>query len=433
MESEGSSKDYFRKSMAELIAILPQEAGNTKNWEKLLEPLANATDFNVVDIRHNDIIDCPTLYIEYKKEVYPIDVDWYEYHFVEDTMVQQFSTENIATLQQATNGIKFSMLYTTDAQTSVHLLLKIICLLVPKQIGIFNCNSYSLLSPVWAKCAVATTTPPSPNCLYTIHAVYEDKNKWLPFSKSSYWLHTHGLNCCGIPELELIGEISKKNYDFYTNLLSHLVNYVISEGSLPPTKENLHFGWLDNHQPIMITWVSWEEGLKSYKKNILGGAEDRDEAHNQNTSIIFIYHSEKAYEKQKYSLITSIKESAMENPLLFFTDKETERLNAMAHEQLSYLIEGLQKEGSSALVKISLTVDEEFKEEGNSNLEHIWFKVEKVTEDSITGVLIQEPYYIKNMHEGSVGTYPTRLITDWKLYTDGQVVSPDDVYLLKLP
>lgn len=33
----------------------------------------------------------------------------------------------------------------------------------------------------------------------------------------------------------------------------------------------------------------------------------------------------------------------MENPLLFFTDKETERLNAMAHEQLSYLIEGLQK------------------------------------------------------------------------------------------
>ena len=145
MESEGSSKDYFRKSMAELIAILPQEAGNTKNWEKLLESLANATDFNVVDIRHNDIIDCPTLYIEYKKEVYPIDVDWYEYHFEEDTMAQQFSTENIATLQQATNGIKFSMLYTTDAQTSVHLLLKIICLLVPKQIGIFNCNSYSLL------------------------------------------------------------------------------------------------------------------------------------------------------------------------------------------------------------------------------------------------------------------------------------------------
>ena len=44
MESEGSSKDYFRKSMAELIAILPQEAGNTKNWEKLLESLANATD-----------------------------------------------------------------------------------------------------------------------------------------------------------------------------------------------------------------------------------------------------------------------------------------------------------------------------------------------------------------------------------------------------
>ena len=104
------------------------------------------------------------------------------------------------------------------------------------------------LSPVWAECAAATTTPPSPNCLYTIHAVYEDKNKWLPFSKSSYWLHTHGLNCCGIPELELIGEISKKNYDFYTNLLSHLVNYVISEGSLPPCKRKSAL-WMAGQSP----------------------------------------------------------------------------------------------------------------------------------------------------------------------------------------
>lgn len=431
MENENTKQNICQRSVAQLVAI-PHEIAYTEDWEKILEPLYDASDFKVADIRHNDNNDYPTLYIEYKEEIYPIDVDLYGYEYIEENvMVHKFSDENIEALRQATMGLKFSMLYTANPQVSLHLLLKVICQLVPKLIGIFNCNSYTLLSPVWAKHAAETVTPPAPDYLYTIHSVCEDnRRRWLPFSKPNCWLHTHGLNCCGIPEIEIIGEISEDNYSIYSNLIYHLANYVIQGNSLPPAKEGLHIGWTDNRRPIVITWVPWEEGLKSYKKNILGGITDRDESHNQNTGILFIYHSERDCDRQKYSPITSIKESAMENPLLFFTNEETERLNDMAYEQLPHLIEGLQKEGSTALAKISLTVDDEYKEEGNSNLEHIWFKVEEVTADAITGILIQEPYYIKNMHEGSAGTYSTRLITDWKLYVDGQTISPDNVYLL---
>ena len=113
------------------------------------------------------------------------------------------------------------------------------------------------------------------------------------FSKPNYWLHTHGLNCCGLPELEIIGEISPKQYDIYNELIYHLANYAISDGSLPPEKESFHFGWMDDKEPIIVTWLSWQEGLKKYKKNALGGIKDRDESHNQNTGIIFLYHSEK--------------------------------------------------------------------------------------------------------------------------------------------
>lgn len=431
MESTKSVKDNFRRSMAELLAI-PDETDTTQDWETFFEPLSNASGFDVVDIRHNPVYNSPTLYIKFKENVYPIDIAWYKYNFEEDTIQQLFSTKNIAELKQATSGVKFSMLYTTDAQTSVHLLLKVMCLLVPKLIGVYNCNSYTLLSPLWVKSAANALTPPAPDCLYAIHSVYEDNNKWIPFSKPNYWLHTHGLNCCGLPELEIIGEISPKQYDIYSNLIYHLVNYAISDGSLPPEKESFHFGWMDEKEPIIVTWLPWQEGLKKYKRNVLGGIKDRDESHNQNTGIIFLYHSEKDYAKQKYSLITSIKESAMENPILFFTEKETQRLNAMACEQISYLIEGLQKEGSEAIVKISLTVDDEFKIEDSSNHEHIWFKIEKITPDSVTGILLLEPYHIKDMHEGAVGTYSTRLITDWKLYINEQVVTPDSIYLLEL-
>ena len=430
MGSEKSTKNYSRRSMGELLAI-PHKDDNTEDWDAFFEPLANASEFDVIDIRHDNISCSPTLYIKFKKEVYPINITWYEYSFNEDNIQQGFSTENITALQQATSGIKFSMLYTTDAQTSIHLLFKVICLLIPKLIGVYNCNTYTLLSPLWAKSAAAALTPPAPAYLYTIHSVCGD-NKWLPFSTPNYWIHTHGLNCCGLPDLEIIGEISPKYYDIYSNLVYHLANYIISDGSLPAPKEGFHIGWTDNKRPIVITWLPWQEGLKNYKKHVLGGIEARDESHCQNTGIIFLYNSEKDCAKQKYSLITSIKESVMENPILFFTAKETKRLKAMAYEQISYLREGLQKEGSSAIAKISLTVDDEFKKEDSSNVEHIWFDIENITSDSITGTLIQEPYYIKDMHTGITGTYSTRLITDWKLYINEQIVTPDNIYLLEL-
>ena len=77
-------------------------------------------------------------------------------------------------------------------------------------------------------------------------------------------------------------------------------------------------------------------------------------------------------------------------------------------------------------------MDDEFKKEDSSNHEHIWFKIEKITPDSVTGILLQEPYHIKDMHEGTISTYSTRLITDWKLYINEKTVSPDSIYLLQL-
>ena len=230
MGSEKSTKNYSRRSMGELLAI-PHKDDNTEDWDAFFEPLANASEFDVVDIRHDNISCSPTLYIKLKKEVYPINITWYEYSFDEDNIQQGFSTENITALQQATSGIKFSMLYTTDAQTSIHLLLKVICLLIPKLIGVYNCNTYTLLSPLWAKSAAAALTPPAPAYLYTIHSVCED-NKWLPFSTPNYWIHTHGLNCCGLPDLEIIDEISPKYYDIYSNLVYHFISVPLKLGRI---------------------------------------------------------------------------------------------------------------------------------------------------------------------------------------------------------
>ena len=62
--------------------------------------------------------------------------------------------------------------------------------------------------------------------------------------------------------------------------------------------------------------------------------------------------------------------------------------------------------------------------------EHIWFELKEKHQDTFTAELTQEPYYVKDLHEGAVMTFPYGQITDWIIFTPEGRVTPDDVYLL---
>lgn len=409
------------REIARFMAIPPANK-RMDDLETFLSPLTNVRDFDVVDIRYNEIDQCSTLYVSYHDSVYPIDIAWYLYEYEDGVTILPLADKYIEELKRATFGIMFSMLYTENAQESVHLLMKVICALVPDLIGLTNVGAYMFLAPSWAKLAAAAATPPALECLYQIHTVYQADN---------YWLHTHGLRSCGFPELELIGKMSEEEHEMFAGIFKQFVDNVISSSTLPVEKEPSHIGWQDNHDPILLTWVHWREGLKAYKKNILGGIRDRDKLHSGDTGIVFAYPSDRDYEKGKYSTITHIPLKRLDNPLLFFTDQETARLRAIAYERISFLIEGMCEKESIAIAKISLSVDEEFRGGDSSDLEHIWFKVKELTPDKITGALAQEPYFIKDLHEGSVATYSTRQITDWRLFVGEYTITPDTVHLLE--
>ena len=99
------------------------------------------------------------------------------------------------------------------------------------------------------------------------------------------------------------------------------------------------------------------------------------------------------------------------------------------------LKECLRKEGNediTIIIKLGLeTIDEE----GNldsTNLEHIWFEAISMEGDSFKAVLTQEPYRIPDLHEGDEGTYSINYVSDWVIYTEESVITPETVYLLDL-
>jgi uncharacterized protein YegJ (DUF2314 family) len=118
------------------------------------------------------------------------------------------------------------------------------------------------------------------------------------------------------------------------------------------------------------------------------------------------------------------------NPMFMISTPETERMRRLAIERVSFLKKGLAKKGNSALVKIGVTVDEEYRKDGEPGREHMWFEVKKINEDSIEAELTNDPYYVSSIKKGDVATYPIDMITDWILFTKEYRITPDDVYLL---
>jgi uncharacterized protein YegJ (DUF2314 family) len=412
--------DEREREMAEFMAI-PSDKTNLENYTLLFASLTDAGDFKTVDLQYDEVHERFTLTVEYHNRQYIIYLGWYQYNFDDGCVTTRLSRKEHEALEKATVALKLSMLYNEDAQESIHLMMKVICTLMPNQIGVYNCNAYMVLSPLWVQHAAEALTPPPPSCLYTIHAVYVG---------NQYWLHTHGLNCCGFPELEIMDKMSKNEYSTLRSIYIRMIENAISSNELVNEKKAVYVGDMDNQKPIILTWIHWEEALKEYKKDVLGGESDRDDGHSRYSGIVFAYLSQKDYDKWKHARLTDLPMKRLINPLVFFTNRETERLSAMACERIVYLIHGLQMTDSAALVKVALPVDEEFKQNDGTGREHIWFKVDAITSESVTGTLIQEPYHVKDMHEGSSGTYPHEMITDWQLYVGDETITPDTSYIL---
>ena len=56
-----------------------------------------------------------------------------------------------------------------------------------------------------------------------------------------------------------------------------------------PSPKELLSAYLSNGIYLMCTLVPWTEAIRFYPKDILGGAEDREESHNTRSSVLFAY------------------------------------------------------------------------------------------------------------------------------------------------
>lgn len=417
-ESKKKDVQTQGKELSFMVAI-PKNESDIDNLAFLLERLKTSGMFTVKDSKLNDML---WVKIESGDLVYAARIDTMEVEIPELFRIQHFFRDiDIEAIQMQKKGLVVEMPFDEEhILDSYHMQLKLIHELLPDCLAVMDGGSEKVLSGKWVALAAESNIPPSPHYIFSVQAVSGDDKE--------VWLHSHGMNRCGLPELEILNS-TKDTYNDHYNIIETMAKRLLENGEAPEEKEPMYLAMLTNEIPLMATIVNWKEAVKKYPSGILGGAGDRKDSHNENTDVIFCYPSPEAMEKKKYCEVSVFNEYLRENPLYMLTDQETDRMHKLAAERLDFMKKMFGREKITILLKVGIEVDEEFKEEGNS-FEHIWFELKKLNEDTFTAELTQEPYYVKDLHEKAVMTFPYSQITDWIILTPEGKVTPDDVYLL---
>lgn len=416
-ESKKKKKEAQGKELSFMVAI-PKNEGDIDHLAILLERLEASRMVTVKDSRLNDML---WVKIESGDLAYAARIDTMEIEIPEMFRIQHFFRDiDIEAIQMQKKGLVVEMPFDEKhILDSYHMQLKLIHELLPDCLAVLDGSSEKVLSGKWVALAAESTVPPSPRYIFTVQAVSNDEE---------VWLHSHGMNRCGLPELEILNS-TKETYNDHYNIIETMAKRLLEKGEAPEEKEPVYLAMLANQIPLMATVVNWKEAVKKYPSGILGGARDRKESHNENTDVIFCYPSPEAIKKKKYCEVSVFDKYLNENPMYMLTDQETDRMRKLAAERLDFMLKMFGREKILILLKVGIEVDEEFKEDGNS-FEHIWFELKEKNEDTFTAELTQEPYYVKDLHEKAVMTFPYSQITDWIIFTPEGKVTPDDVYLL---
>lgn len=428
------------------MGVIPSDSNFRFTTESIKESLSKATDFKLLSFDESTELGTDrkeyVAKIRYKKEEY------YTILAVENTKdlhLEEYSLGNSVTEDESKEAssqayfLSTSIDFTKNALESFHFQLKLMNAVVPRSSIVVDFMSYRLLSGKWLSLTAKSQIPPSPDYLYVIHGVYDDKKE-----KTEYWFHTHGLLRCGIVELELVGLNSgaQQMYD--------LINNVVKRFLSDPIAENTTFTTGFDGLNLNLRWLRHEEALKDFVPAMLGGLNERAEdggAHLEPSGVLFAVEDGNMVSPEIYA------HTLANNPIYYISNDETYRMSELAKERYHYfceiyhehkkkdeshslftsLLKRFKKKDEAPaewtfLVKLGLVVDNA---EEDLQKEHLWFDIIEADDNQIKGKLINQPYWIAALNEGDIKTYPFDMLTDWIIYDpEGNKYTPDSIYQL---
>lgn len=420
---------------ASSMAVVPGRGDMEFSPELFRGRLNEAEDLTLLGLEINDGIDCADMalnvIVEYSDTVYELDVaiidadpeldGFYSANYIDDTEMDA--------LARRRKWVFTSMFFNSDTIVSFHVQIKVLMALVPDAAVIVDYAANVLLSGRWGFMVSRSQVPPSPRSLYSVHRVYNEDID----GNRTYWIHTHGLSRCNSVELEVIN----------SGVLNDMILMSADKFALETVPERKKFAIAYDDSGINLAWIRWEEAIKLYPEDVLGGELDRRgsdddyyDPHCEPSGVLFAVTDEGGF------VSTDIYSEAFDHDLLYFvSETETERMSAAARERYPFFKTVFDMKGEkdyisapetgdngatwSFMVKLGLPVGRD-----DDGREHLWFEVLSLANEAIEGRMMNQPHLIGGINEGDVMVYTTDYLTDWIIHSPDAVYTPDTIYQL---
>lgn len=343
---------------------------------------------------------------------------------VDPAYLQRFASDLSASERDATQSAYLAIEHTTELGDalleSYREQLRVLHDIAPDALAVHDRSSFQWRARSWWLDVLATRTPPAPACLFGVHAVRDG---------DVAWLHTHGLDRCGIVELELLAVPTDAARDVAA-LLHHAALYLLDMGCTEPG-EAFTVG-----RDLEICWQPWELATAQLPAGALGGRDDRDPDHSGARGILSL-------PGETWRSAAELAPALADEPLFWVSSSETERMAMLAIERFPMFRELVQRfaadEDWDFLAKIGYRVDADDDEaeaeagdpdEADRPSEHMWFRVHAIDGTQIDATLLNQPYQIARMRAGDRGRHAADQLSDWSVGSPFGSVGPDRVGLV---
>ncbi|GIN84081.1 hypothetical protein J6TS2_04670 [Heyndrickxia sporothermodurans] len=430
----------LERAFSEIAAVIPNELTLDDLKERFLAITENSDEITIIKEDQTSMI------IELKVEdtVIPYEIFivpspegvHYEQYYRQDHTIP----EEVFELANQGHEIVVRTIFNGDVLSSFYLQLHLLWRLAPEMLFALDISAAAkIISRNYIQYHVENNLLPDTQDLYVIHSIYGGESE----EPSQFWFHTHGLLRAGLTDVELIIPSSLSSYNGISDLFNTFVNNAIQNGNVPV------------NEPIVIAQskagfiqviaVPWEEGLAYIGKrslpfdladveteevrlqpidaevSFIGGMNDRDEHHQLPSCLLFEYNEEEGYMQCFTKQFTENEEM-----MFYKTNEETARIAYNAKQSFGYFAEifNAEKENKEFhfIAKFGIPYDEE-------EFEHMWFDMQNINEDNISGVLTNSPYYVTNMQEGNQYPLDFEHLTDWIIYAGEDMITPSNLYL----
>ncbi len=279
-----------------------------------------------------------------------------------------------------------------------------------------------------ARSMAACSVPPGIDELIALHFIGGDNG--------FCWVHTHGMRAYGAPNIEILGLRSEDGRNAET-IIKTIAGRLI-EFDVKTAGETLEFG---DNLSAQLREVS--QAVKHFEPDLFGGSNDHDEHHDGWRLIILDpaapWPPKRAATFEKLApreLLAGVDV----DPLLWFTDYETQRQSSMAKlrfPEAAMAFFGKRSVKSGLLVKLAIPANEkrenfsQFLTNGQrpkgANQEHMWFEVSAFDKGIITAKLTNTPGFATFLKNGQQYKISAERVTSFQLWMDGKTYEPDTI------